>query len=105
MVPTVRSLALDLRAGGLHCEGIDLIMAKDDAPAQGRWGGFSVSAGTELSLTDCTVTIEGDEVRSVALVAQAPAPAPARPRFRASHARLIAERTDRVPNRLPPACS
>jgi serine/threonine-protein kinase len=72
--PTARSLALDLRAGGLHCEGIDLIMAKDDAPAQGRWGGFGVIAGTELSLTDCTVTIEGDEVRSAALVAQAPSP-------------------------------
>jgi len=77
---TARSLALDLRAGALHCEGIDLIMAKDDAPAQGRWGGFGVIAGTELSLTDCTVTIEGDEVRSAALVAQAPSPVQGPPR-------------------------
>ena len=74
--PTARSLALELRAGALHCEGIDLIMAKDDAPAQGRWGGFGVSEGTELSLSDCTVTIEGDELPSAALVAQAPTPAP-----------------------------
>ncbi len=69
--PAAWSLGIDLRGGALHCEGVDLIMAKDDAPAQGRWSGFGVGPGTELSLTNCTVTIEEDEVVSAALVAQA----------------------------------
>ena len=73
-------------------------MAKDDAPAQGRWSGFGVIAGTELSLADCTVTIEGDEVVSAALVAQAPSS------VRDRRERLTAERAAGCRARLPPAC-
>jgi serine/threonine-protein kinase len=47
-------------------------MARDDAPAQGRWSTFAVGPGTELNLTDCSLTIEGDDVVSAALVAQPP---------------------------------
>ncbi|MEA2631619.1 MAG: eukaryotic-like serine/threonine-protein kinase, partial [Chloroflexota bacterium] len=93
--PTTWTLGIDLRSGSLQLEGIDLILTRDDAPAQGRWGAFGVGAGTELSLTRCTLTIEGDAVLSAAVVAQSfegengsgkegagadppPAPAPAR---------------------------
>jgi serine/threonine-protein kinase len=76
--PTAWSFGIDLRAGTLHGEGIDLILARQDAPAEGRSSALGVTAGTELSLTDCTVTIEGNSngngngVASAALFAQAP---------------------------------
>jgi serine/threonine-protein kinase len=73
--PTASSLALDLRAGAMRWVGIDLVLARDNAPAQGRWGGFGVAAGTELSLADCTVTIEGNDVPSAVLVAVPQTPA------------------------------
>jgi serine/threonine-protein kinase len=67
--PTAWSIAMDLRAGAFHCEGIDLILAGDDAPPQGRWSAFGVGPATELSLSSCTVTIEGDEGLSAAVLA------------------------------------
>jgi serine/threonine-protein kinase len=73
---TAWALAIDLKAGALHCEGIDLVMAREDAPPQGRWSAFGVATGTELSLTDCTVTVEGNDLPSSALLAHAPGPAP-----------------------------
>jgi serine/threonine-protein kinase len=63
------SSAVDLKAGVLHCEGIDFILARDDAPPQGHWSAFAVGAGAELELTDCTVTVEGDDLASAAIIA------------------------------------
>ena len=48
--------------GGLRLEGIDLVLAAEDAPrALGRpWAAFAIRTGSaDLALTDCTVTIEG----------------------------------------------
>ena len=48
--------------GGLRLEGIHLVLASDDAPKAlaRRWAAFAIRPGTaDLSMTDCTVTIEG----------------------------------------------
>lgn len=66
--PTVWSVWLDLRSGDVALQGIDLVLAQADSPRQGRWAGFGVWAGAELSLTDCTVSIEGDQLLSAAIV-------------------------------------
>jgi serine/threonine protein kinase len=53
---------IELHKGTLQLEGIDLLLAREDAPRAGRWAAFSVWGGTDLSLFNCTVTIEGDDV-------------------------------------------
>ncbi|HEV3166509.1 MAG TPA: protein kinase [Isosphaeraceae bacterium] len=57
-----------VRAGTLQLQGLDISLGKDQTPPSGRWAAFGVLAGTELSLTDCTVTLEGTHPRA-ALVA------------------------------------
>jgi len=56
--------------GGLRLEGVDLVLAAGDAsrsPAR-RWAAFAIRPGpADLSLTNCTVTIEGDALRSAAV--------------------------------------
>ena len=78
---------LTVPPGGLRLEGVDLVLLAGDAPrAPGRrWAAFAVRSGpSDLTLTDCTVTIEGDATRSAVVVVlpepdrlQAPEPAPA----------------------------
>ncbi len=60
---------LTLISGSLRVEGIDLILPKDEAPRSGGWAAFSVAAGTDLSVRDCTVTIEGSGAKSAVVVA------------------------------------
>jgi serine/threonine protein kinase len=60
---------LTLISGSLHVEGIDLILPRDDAPRTGGWAAFAVGAGTDLSVSNCTVTIEGSEAKSAVVVA------------------------------------
>ncbi|HEY2155880.1 MAG TPA: protein kinase, partial [Isosphaeraceae bacterium] len=60
---------LTLISGSLHVEGIDLILPRDGAPRTGGWAAFSVGAGTDLSVSNCTVTIEGSEAKSAVVVA------------------------------------
>jgi serine/threonine-protein kinase len=59
---------MSLLSGSLRLERVDLVLAKDDAPRTGNWGAFAVSAGADLSLHDCTVTIEGSSSRSAVIV-------------------------------------
>ena len=66
-MPTARSVWLELRSGSLQLDGIDIVLAQSDAPRVGRWAGFGVWGGADLSLTHCTVTIEGDEVDSAVI--------------------------------------
>ena len=62
-----------LRSGGLRLEGIDLILPASTALAPSRevspalpWAAFAIRPGTaDLVLSDCTVTIEGNEPQSV----------------------------------------
>ena len=60
---------LTLISGSLHVEGIDLILPREDAPRSGGWAAFAVAAGTDLSMSNCTVTIEGSEAKSAVVVA------------------------------------
>lgn len=60
---------LTLISGSLRVEGIDLVLPGEDAPRSGGWAAFAVAAGTDLSVRDCTVTIEGSEARSAVVVA------------------------------------
>ena len=61
---------IDLASGSLQLEGFDVILPAMNAPRSGRWAAFLARPGTELSLTDCTVTVEGprDDSAVVALV-------------------------------------
>ncbi len=67
-VPTTPSVWLELRSGALELEGIDILLPRSDAPREGRWAAFWVWAGAELSLKDCTLTIEGEGMNSAAVV-------------------------------------
>lgn len=66
--PTAWSSWIELRSGALLLEGIDLVLAEADAPRQGRWAGFGVWGGADLGLTNCTVTIQGAQTNSAAVV-------------------------------------
>jgi serine/threonine-protein kinase len=69
--PTAWSVCLELRSGALQLEGIDIVLSQSDAPRQGRWAAFSIGAGADLSLNNCSVTVEGNEPNSAAVVATA----------------------------------
>jgi serine/threonine-protein kinase len=58
------SALFELRAGSLQLQGFDIVLPRSEAPRQGRWAAFAVWPATELSLTDCTVTVEGSEPTS-----------------------------------------
>lgn len=61
----------DLQAGSLQIEGVDLVLPMSLAPREGRWSVFSVAPGTNLTLLNCTLTIEGEELESAAVIAGA----------------------------------
>jgi eukaryotic-like serine/threonine-protein kinase len=52
-----------VQTGALELLGIDIILAQNEAPTGGRWAAFCVWSGTELSLSNCTVTMQGDGSR------------------------------------------
>ena len=66
--PTAPSVWLELRSGELELEGIDIVLPRSNAPREGRWAAFGVWAGAKLSLSNCTVTIEGEGTNSAAVV-------------------------------------
>jgi serine/threonine-protein kinase len=71
--PGAWSAMLELRSGSLQFEGFDIILPKTHAPpaGQGRWAAFHLAAATDLSLTDCTVTVEGDQPSSAIVAVSA----------------------------------
>jgi serine/threonine protein kinase len=62
---------MNILSGSLKFERVDLVLPKADAPQTGGWGAFAVASGTDLSVSDCTVTIEGSAVRSAVIVVPA----------------------------------
>lgn len=69
--PTARSVWMELHSGTLQLDGIDIVLAEEDAPRVGRWAVFAVWGGAALSLSHCTVTVEGVEVDSAIAVVPA----------------------------------
>ena len=69
--PTAWTSMIELRSGSLQLEGFDVILPRDNAPSQGRWAAFAVWPATDLSLTHCTVTVEGDQVVSAVVAVEA----------------------------------
>ena len=60
-----------LRASSLQIQGVDIVLGLDDVPDRGRWAAFLADAGTDLKLTRCTVTIQGEQVRSAVVAVPA----------------------------------
>jgi len=73
---TAWSVLFNLRSGSLHLQGLDLLIPDQDAeaPHGGRQAAIGVSAGSELTLNDCTITVAGHSSTSAAFVVQ-PGPA------------------------------
>ncbi len=61
---------IELRSGSLQLEGFDIILPRENAPRVGRWAAFAVWPATDLSLTRCTVTIQGEQVTSAAVAVE-----------------------------------
>src|SRR5207249_4089263 len=47
------------------------VLAAADAPTGGRWAAFALWAGTDLNLTNCTVTVEGNHPRAAVVTVRA----------------------------------
>ena len=62
---------IGLRSGSLQLDGFDVVLPRENAPRLGRWAAFAVWPGTDLSLTNCTVTVEGDQVASAVVAVEA----------------------------------
>ncbi len=54
-----RPSLFQLRSGSLELDGVDVILEAAEAPIGASWAAFAVSSGTGLTLTRCTVTVEG----------------------------------------------
>ncbi|WP_435009362.1 protein kinase domain-containing protein [Tundrisphaera lichenicola] len=68
---------LTVPSGGLRLEGIDIVLPLADAPKSPTrgWSVFGMKPGSaDLSLTDCTVTIEGEILRSAVVTVLAGEP-------------------------------
>ncbi len=66
---------LTLNGGGFRLEGVDLLVVMPEEPPRGSAGptsAFAIQGGAELTLVDCTATIDGSKAPSslVALPAQ-----------------------------------
>ena len=66
------SVLFNLRSGSLHLQGLDLLIPDQDpeAPRGDRQAAIGVSAGSELTLNNCTVTVAGRSTTSAAVVVQ-----------------------------------
>ena len=59
-----------LRSGSFQLDGCDVILPRANAPRQGRWAAFTLRPGTDLSLTNCTITVEGDQISSAVVAVE-----------------------------------
>jgi serine/threonine-protein kinase len=66
--PLAWTVLLDLPAGSLDVEGIDLIIPDSDTTSTGRIAAIGLAGGASLSLTDCTLTMAGRPTNFAALV-------------------------------------
>jgi serine/threonine-protein kinase len=59
---------LDLRAGSLQLEGFDVVIPRPSGALKGHPTAFLVRPATDLSLSACTVTIEGEQAGASVVV-------------------------------------
>jgi serine/threonine-protein kinase len=74
--PADWAVLFNLRAGSLHLQGIDLVVSDQDSLRTDRLAVAGVLPGTELSLTDCTVTLAVDRPAAALFVVQPEITAP-----------------------------
>jgi hypothetical protein len=68
--PADWAVMLNLRAGSLHVQGIDLVVSDDDTARADRLAVAGVVPGTELTMTDCTLTLAANRPGAALLVVQ-----------------------------------
>jgi hypothetical protein len=70
--PSAWSVLFNLRSGTLRLLGLDIVLPGQDAeaPPSGPQAAIGVSAGSDLELADCTVTVASSSPRSAAIVVQ-----------------------------------
>jgi hypothetical protein len=64
------ALLVNLRSGSLHLQGLDLVIPGENALAADHVAAVGLTPGTQLSLTDCTVTVAVKRPRASALLVQ-----------------------------------
>jgi hypothetical protein len=67
--PTAWSALFNLRRGTLSLHGVDIMVQvrDDEAPDAGRLAAFGLGAGTDLTLSNCTITITSRSPNSAAI--------------------------------------
>ena len=68
--PADWTVLFNLRAGSLHVQGIDLVVPDQDTPRADRLAVAGVLPGTELTMTECTLTLASDRPVAALLVVQ-----------------------------------
>jgi eukaryotic-like serine/threonine-protein kinase len=74
--PADWTVLLSLRSGSLHLQGLDLVIPDPETPRVDRLAAAGLLPGTELTITDCTITGAAKRSASTIFVAQ-PLPATA----------------------------
>ncbi|MDR3639642.1 MAG: protein kinase [Isosphaeraceae bacterium] len=70
--PSNWEAGIELSAGALQLEGFDIILPRPTTGREGRWAAFGLGLGAELTLINCTVTVEGESPDSAAFIVRAP---------------------------------
>jgi serine/threonine-protein kinase len=73
--PSARSPAewtalLNLRSGSLHLQGLDVVITEEETQGSDRIAAAGLFPGSELTMTDCTLTIAAHRPGATAFVAQ-----------------------------------
>ncbi len=62
---------LSLRSGSLHVQGIDLVVPDQETPRADKLAIAGLFPGTELTMTDCTLTLAANRPGAALFVVQA----------------------------------
>jgi serine/threonine-protein kinase len=68
--PSDWTVLLSLRSGSLYLQGLDLVIPDPEVPRIDRLAAAGLLPGTELSMTDCTVTVAVKRSNAAVFVAQ-----------------------------------
>jgi serine/threonine-protein kinase len=68
--PAEWNLMFNIRSGSLQLQGIDLVINEQEIARADRLGAIGLLPGTELSMTDCTITLAANRPSASLFVAQ-----------------------------------